>query len=54
VRAYAAELKKSGTVTQNVGETNEAFNTRLMKLSLEYHKNSEGLSKLQTAYKNYK
>ena len=51
---YAGELERKGIITQKVSESDEEYHTRLMRIALDYQKNTIGLEKLQAAYKKYK
>lgn len=51
---YAEELERKDIVTQKTGESDEEYHTRLMRIALDYQKNTIGLEKLQAAYKKYK
>ena len=54
VRAYAAELERTGQVQQREKENIQDYHNRLLRLALDYQENTEGLAELQDAYKKYK
>lgn len=51
---YAQALKEKGDIVRGTAESEEEYHTRLMRIALDYQKNTLGLEKLQTAYKKYK